>query len=349
MKSRLFALFMLLIMIAVLVPAASAQTDVTCLGLNGDDCAIITAANENTAKIQSFTQAFTFDFSVSGAGAMTGGTDGVSLKANGSGPFVIDAAAADPSAMVSMAMDITGSADAGSDNQSGSISVRIVDGIIYVSDPKTGEWKGAKLADLLSSVTDQMGAMTGGAGGASTSGTGGAAGLASNPAVMGLASAAMAFDPVKIPGFLTQTREADADMMGQKMVAFNYTADIGALLTSPEFQKLMSQATTAATQADPQAAQMAMMVPMLATMATGNFNYTRWVGADDGFIHRIVFAGDINLDLSAMMGASGSSGAQMPPINMKLNLTVDLSEINNTAAPVAPEGATIVPASEIMG
>lgn len=344
MKSRLLALFLLLVMIAAIVPAASAQADVNCLGLSGDDCAIITTATENIASMQSFTQSFTFEFAVTGAAMMTGGMDGVNITADGSGPFVFNTAATDPSQMFNMAMDLNGAVSGTGDDQSGSISFVMVDGIGYIKDPESGEWKGAKLDEVFASLTEQMGAM---AGGASTDGS--MEGLTSNPAVMGLAASAMSFDPMKIPGFLSQTREADADMMGQRMIAFNYTADLGAFLASPEFQNLMTQAASAASEADPQAGQMAMMAPMLASMATGNFNYTRWVGADDGFIHRIAFTGDINLDLSAMMGASGSNAPAMPPINMKLNLTVDLSEINATTAPTAPAGATIVPSDELFG
>lgn len=342
MKSRFFALFMLLVMIAAIVPAASAQADVNCLGLNGDDCAIITAATENIASIQSFTQAFTFEFSVSGAAAMTGGMDGVSLKADGGGPFIFNTAATDPAQMFSMGMNINGSVTGTGDDQSGTLELVVVDGVGYVKSPETGEWKGAKLDELFASFSEQAGAMAGGSSG------GGLEGLASNPAAMGLATAAMSFDPMKIPGFLSQERQADAEMMGQKMVAFNYTADVGAFLTSPDFQNLVTQSAGLAGEANPDAAQMAMMVPMLASMAAGQVNYTRWVGADDGFIHRIAIAADINLDLSAMMGG-GNSGAAMPPINMKLNLVVDLSEINNTSGPAAPEGATIVPSSELLG
>lgn len=346
MKSRFIVLLALLVMIAALVPAVSAQADVNCLGLNGDDCTIITTATENIASMQSFTQVFTFELSVSGAAAMTGGMDGVSLKADGGGPFVINTSVTDPAQMLNMGININGSLSGTGDDQSGSFELVVVDGVGYVKNPATSEWKGAKLDELLASFSEQAGAMAGGTSGASG---GGLEGLTSNPAAMGLATAFMSFDPMKIPGFLSQERQADAELMGQKMVAFNYTADVGAFLTSPDFQNLVTQSAGVAGQASPDAAQMAMMVPMLAGMASGNVNYSRWVGADDGFIHRIAIAADINLDLSAMMGSSGGSDASMPPINMKMNLTVDLSEINSTTGPTAPEGATIVPAKDLMG
>lgn len=347
MKSRFIVLCSLFIMLAAMVTGVSAQTDVNCLGLNSDDCAIISQATANTANIQSFTQNFTFEFTVSGMAAMSGGSgpDSMSIKADGSGPFTFNPAATDPTAMFNMAMDINGSVTGTGEDQSGSVSFVIVDGVIYAKD-ESGAWKGAPLAEIAESFTQQMGALTGGGmgGGDSSDPTA----MLNNPAVAGLMGSAMNFDPVNIPGFISQERQADAELNGQRMIAFNYTADIGTLLQSAEFQKLLSDASAAAAQADPEAAQMAMMAPMFANMVSGNFNYTRWVGADDGFVNRIAIVGDLNLDLSMMMGSSGG-GAAMPPINLKLIMVIDLSSINNTAAPVAPEGATIGTMDDLMG
>ncbi len=346
MKKQWLALIVVLAALMMLViPAAAQENDLNCVGLSADDCQIVTDAIAQTEELQSFTQSYSFELSITGGDAM--GMSAVSIQSEGSGPFV---AMPDGDAMApfNMGLDMTGSISGTGDDMSGSFSMAVVDGIVYFQNPETGTWGGVKAEDLFAVLAEQMGSMMGGTmGGGSSSSS--PEEMLNNPAVGQLAMAAMTFDPFAIDGFISQARGDDAELDGQTMYAFTHTFDVDALLTSPEFQELVSAGSTAAMEASPDAAQMAMLAPMFAQMVSGEVTFTRWIGADDGFAHRLVVAADVNLDLSAMMAGSSSSDApEMPPINLSLNLTVDLTNINDTASPVAPEGATIRTRDEMM-
>lgn len=342
MKRHLWAILVVCAMLLGLVPSAFAQgVDLNCLGLSADDCKIVTDATANTANVRSFTQAFTFELNVSGMETLDPTAEPLALKASGSGPFVLDPAAASMESGVAMALDITGEAN----GDSGTFSMIIVDGVMYFKDSSSDQWMGIKLEDAMG----QAGALTGGlvpGMGGSDSGT--EVDPAAAQAAMGAMSALATFDPFAIDGFANQSRQSDAELDGQTMYAFQHTFNLDALFKSAEFQKLLTDLGQVAAQADQSAAQIAMMLPMISQLATGEIAFTRWIGADDGFAHRIVLSADLNIDLNAMMGASGSSGQQMPPINLQFSLSVDMTNINDTAAPTAPEGAEMIDMSEAM-
>lgn len=343
MKFRLSVLVLLIALLAALVPAAVAQDDLNCLGLSADDCTIVTNATAKIAEMQSFTQTYTFDLTLGGLAAMGAPADSISITSDGSGPFVFDTAASAMEQFFDMAMTLNGAISGTGEDASGTISFAIVDGIIYAQNPETGAWQGAALADLLGAAQSGLGGMTGGDSADPMA-------ALNDPAVAGLLGAAMSFDPVNIPGFISQARIADMDMDGQALAGFAYTADIGVLLQSQEFQALLAQAATAASEASPDAAGLATMGPMFAQLASGTFTSTRYVGTADGFVRRIEVNLDLTVDFGAMAGASGGDASQMPPpITIKMNLAVDMTAINDTAAPAAPEGATIVPAEELSG
>ncbi len=343
MKRHLWAILVVCVMLLGLVPTAFAQgVDLNCLGLSADDCKIVTDATANTANLRSFNQSFTFELNVSGIETLDPSAEPVSLRASGSGPFVLDPTAASMENGVAMALDITGEAN----GESGMFSLVIVDGVLYFKDPTSDKWMGMKLSD----VQGQVGALTGGIvpGVGSPSDSGTEVDPAAAQAMMGVVGALATFDPFAINGFANQTRQADAELHGQKMYAFQHTFNLDALFKSPEFQKLLTTLGQAASQADESAAQVAMMLPMISQLATGEITFTRWIGADDSFAHRIVLSADLNIDLNALMGGSGSSGQQMPPINLQFSLSVDMSNINDTAAPTAPEGAEMIDMSQAM-
>ncbi len=345
MKRHLWAILVVCAMLLGLVPSAFAQgVDLNCLGLSADDCKIVTDATANTANLRSFNQSFTFELNVSGMETLDPTSEPLALKASGSGPFVLDPAAASMENGVAMALDISGEAN----GDSGTFSMVIVDGVMYFKDSSSDQWMGIKLEDAMG----QAGALTGGlvpGMGGPADGSGSEVDPAAAQAAMGAMSALATFDPFAIDGFAGQSRLGDESLDGQTMYAFQHTFNLDALFKSPEFQKLLTDLGQVAAQADQSAAQVAMMLPMISQLATGEIAFTRWIGADDGFAHRIVLTADLNIDLNAMMGASGSSGQQMPPINLQFSLSVDMSNINDTAAPTAPEGAEMIDMSEAMG
>lgn len=344
MKRHLWAILVVCALLLGLVPTAFAQgVDLNCLGLSADDCKIVTDATANTANLRSFTQSFTFELNVSGMETLDPTATPLSLKASGSGPFVLDPAVTPMENAVAMALDINGEAS----GQSGAFSLVIVDGVLYFKDPTSDKWMGIKLQDAMGQAGALTGGLVPGVGGAPSDGS-----TTVDPAVaqaaMGAMSSLATFDPFAIDGFANQSRQTDAELDGQKMYAFQHTFNLDALFKSPEFQKLLTDLGQVAAQADQSAAQVAMMLPMISQLATGEISFTRWIGADDGFAHRIVLSANLVIDLNAMMGASGSSGTQLPPINLQFSLSVDMTKINDTTAPTAPEGAEMIDMSQAM-
>ncbi len=333
MKSRIAAFLLILSLLLVGFSAVAAQDNTDCLGLSADDCTIITAANANLESVTSFTQSFNFSLNVGGLAAM-GGSD-IAVSADGSGPFVFDPTAADPTAGLGMALDINGSATSDGETDSGTFSLVIVDGVFYAQNPQSGQWEGMTLADLQS----QMGGMMGGEPGAAMDPTAMMGDLP--PEAMQAIGALASLDPMSIPGFLSQVRLTDEAVNGVNSAVFEFTIDLAPLLASEEFQTALNSAVEAAAEADPSAAQAAMMVPMLQQGLTGTVKFTRWIGIADQIPQRVSFAINGAFDLSAMMGGSSSGGQQMDPITLDMNLTVDLSAVNATAAPTAPEGAVM--------
>lgn len=91
-----------------------------------------------------------------------------------------------------------------------------------------------------------------------------------------------------------------------------------------------------------------MLLPML--ISEGDIQLTRWIGADDMFVHRLVLGINVKVDLGMLMGGMG--GSDMPeiePITLRMSLDVQLSNHNATAAPTAPADAQIIPAEQLMG
>ncbi|NWG16394.1 MAG: hypothetical protein HXY41_07140 [Chloroflexi bacterium] len=352
MKSRLLAVFLVVALALTLFPAAAQDMMDPCLGLSAADCEIVKAADAKVAELTSFTQSFKFNLSLSGLQTLSGlmGTTGegapqaLTITADAANsPFVLNLAASDPMAAFAMAMDVNGSiTGTGSDDQSGTSSFVIVDGVFYAKDPETGQWMGIPLSEFLDSA-GMAGLPVDPA--ALLEGDMGAMGAAADPTAL-LAGSGLSPEDVAalmtVEGFTSQTRLADAEMMGQAMYAFESKIDFVPLLSSQAFQNILTN--LAASSDDPsmaQAGQIGMMLPML--LQEGNIKLTRWIGANDMWIHRVVVEANVVVDLAAMMGASGGSNApQMEPITLRMMLDVELSAHNATVAPTAPEGAQMM-------
>jgi len=353
MKFRMFALLALLVMLAGIVPFAAAQDvpDLNCLDLSEADCAIVNAAMENTAKMQSFTQTFSFSQSLSGSNALLGATGGMdsATTAEGGGPIVIDFTqmkGEEPYKGVSMAFEVTGA----SGEDSGTVSFVIVDGIFYIQG-EDGAWKGVAISELM-----QMEGMTVMGMDMSMMSPENMAGMAENP-MAALGEMEMGDfnlqSVLEIPGFLKQERLADETVDGQNMAVFAYTADISALFQSEEVTTALSEAVAgmmssgaSSGQGGAMMQQMGAMLPVILESTVGEVTLTRWIGVDDQFAHRLEL--DVSATIDLFGGATSDNVTPIPPIEFKLNLLVDLTDINATTAPTAPEGATIVPVEEFM-
>lgn len=362
MKTRLLSLLLVLVLLMGMVPAANAQGDdssLVCYNLSAEDCALLVGALANSEGIESFNMNFSLDFSLSGLsvfGAMmgTGAEEGmpgdITFHVDGSGPFAMLMSDAMPPIIMDLALNAM--MNSGADSESGTINIRIVDDYIYFSDPDSGEWKGLLFEDAMQFAEDEMG--LGG-----MFGEGGMPEGELNPedllgtdpnALMeaaGLGEDAAAL--LEIPGFINHVRLADQDMMGQSMHVFELTLDFAPLFASTEFQNILNTSISQASEADPEAAQMAMMVPMLLGGLTGSVVQTQMVGATDNFVHGYGLDLNAALDLAALMppSSSGADAPQLPPINLVVGFDVSLDQINETFEVTAPEGATILTAEDL--
>lgn len=343
MKYRLVIAAVLLALCAALVPAAAAQdfADLNCLNLSEADCIIVTTALNNIARMDSFTQRFSFSQSVSGAEAVVPGMGlDSSTQAQGSGPFVIDREKASPDAPymgVSMALDVSGQTSGGrQEDRAGETRFVIVDGVFYLKDQVTGEWKGVPVEALIKSQPDAMSMMSAGSA------------VMSSPAALDEILDFNLLELLQTPGFLSQARLADESIDGQTMAVFQFSGDLGALLQNQDAQAALGLALADAMGGGSggMSGQLAMMMPVILESTTGTLTLTRWIGVDDGFAHRIAINIDAAIDLFG--GAGASNATPIPPILVNLNLTVDLAAINATAAPTAPAGAVMVSPQELL-
>jgi hypothetical protein len=351
--------------LGLLAPVSAQDMMDPCLGLSASDCDILAQADKKLEELTSFTQSFNFSLKFGGLGSLAGllGTTGegapnsISITADGAnGPFVILPDATDPFKAFAMAMDVNGAISgmgAGVD-AAGTTSFVIVDGNFYLKDPESGQWLGFNLneavesgmlaqaglpidpADLLEGATsgDDMGEMAD------------PTAVLSQLSALGLSTEdIMALTTVQ--GFMGQARLADASANGQAQYAFESTIDFAKLLTSPEFGSIGAKL---AGSTDPDMAQVGSifaLIPMVAQEA--NIKLTRWIGQSDLFVHRLVLELNVKVDLAMLMGGAGAGGAQMEPITLNLLLDVQLSNHNNTAVPAVPEGAQMIPLSQLQG
>ena len=336
MKLRMFTVSLLLALLLASFAGVGAQDAPVCYGLSDADCALLNSASG--ATVTSFTQNFTFDLSITGIAMMDPSASDVSIHAEGSGPFVLDMAKMtpeNPMGAVNLAMDLSGSISAPEAPPPGEFTFMIVDGVLYLKNPNGDAWVGVNLGDAMQAAGVNFDDIMSAASSGVTAG----------------ASAGMNMDMSSID-FITQTRGEDMTVDGMNVAHFTTSVDIGKLLASPTFTQALSMAGDVGSSmggggndsADMQQAM--MMIPMLASAITGNFDVVMGVGTEDSLPHHFAIVSHIELNLGAMMGASGSDAAAVPPIALDLTLHVDMTGVNATESPVAPEGATMMSAED---
>jgi hypothetical protein len=359
MKTRLTGILLVIAMLLALVPGVSAQGDddfLTCFNLSEADCAILLEAMANSENISSFSMDYAIDFSLANLGAvamMMGGAEGempgdITMNVAGDGTFAENMEVMPPFAMQT---ELTASLNDGMEPIEGSMGVVIVDGVIYFRDPESDMWLGITFEDAMASADMESGGMfsdlLGGDPAALPEGSLSADDLLGGETAAMLEEFGMTQDQImglfEIEGFINMERLADADMMGQTMHVFQQTVDTAPLFNSPEFSQILDGVISAAAAEDPEAAQMAMIVPMLLGSTAITVTQQTWVGADDMFIHGLVMDLNAELDLGMLMGAAGGeSEMQIPPITMDIHFEVTVDEIGGTFEFVAPEGAEMI-------
>jgi hypothetical protein len=340
MKSRILALLLIFVVALGLVPAVSAQSatpDLTCLGLAEADCALVKEASANAANIKSFEQSFNFSLKIGGLAAMQPGAKDITVTASGSGPISIDPA--NPTG----SLELQGSIEGGDTPQSGSLSAVVVNGNLYVKNPK-GEWIGAPLAVLGADLNKQLSTLPMNPATAST--TADPAAISKALEQLGLTEQDFT-NLIQTPGFLTHEKLADVQVNGVNTSPFAYTIDFAPLFNSADFEKVINAIVTQASKSDPQAAQYAMFLPLL-KQSKAAIKVTQYISPEDKFVHQFDLDINASVDLSALMGASGASAGATAasPITLDLKFSIALDKINQPVTVTAPEGAKMATTSE---
>jgi len=350
MRKALLTALIALILAFSLAPIAGAQDDMTlCYNYSEADCAALTSAFDNMNNISSATMTVSGSFAVGGTEMLDPTLAGLEGTFEVTGGFDLGTDA--------FALDLNASGNFGEGPDEMVLGFRVVDGVVYMTNVDTGAWEGASIADGIASgeieaeqvqqVLDaaNLGELFGLLTDVATEGAGSLGALAG----AGAAGAGDMQDLAMLPGFITQTRLADEDMMGQAMSPFSTDIDFSVLLADAEFQEMIGAFAALAGgglggDGGAETAQMAMLIPMLLQGIEATANYTIWVGADDNFVHRMTFDFNASLDLGALFGAAGGgdSDVQLPPVTVVAGLVFDLGGINGGFSTEAPAGATMI-------
>lgn len=303
MKLRVLVLLLALF---VGVFAVNAQDD--CMGLAAEDCQVLTTAMMQTALATSYNMDFTFDFSLSGLGAMDPTMAGQVVSANIDGTGSVA-----PGAGTNIPFNIATTMNINSVSPDGDSTIEgfefyIVDDV-FIAEEDDGSYTGIT-AEEFGGQFEQM-----------------LAGAPLDPATLFGGMGNMG-DMSGFPEFTTFTRNADE----AGTIPFQFTADFTTLFQSPEFSSMMTQMTSSLGD-DPQMAQMGAMVGMFLPGLGGQLQITQYVGAEDGYLHKLLVDLDLSLDM-AMMGGT-------EPIVVDLLLEVNLHDFGAGAAVTAPANVTM--------
>jgi hypothetical protein len=361
MKARLLSTLLVFALLLALVPGVQAQGDEVCFNLSAEDCTLLQAALAANEGAESYNLDFSLDALLGGLSmfAAMAGVDAseapgdITLNVTGGGPVAMTADAQPP---IAFDMAISASFDDGTESDSFASSARLVDGMLYMQDPDNQEWAGGPLTEMLATLDPSLAGMVGGFIGGSAEGDLPSGALNPDDLMSGDMTSMLedagiedAAALMEIPGFINMTRLDDQEFDGQMMHVFQLTIDAAPLFASEAFQGMISETLTAASEEDPEAAQMAMLVPMLITGVELTVVQTQMFSVDDMYLHNYNMNLDASLDLSALMMASGGdSEMQIPPITLSADFEATFNQINETFEIVAPEGATILSAEDMQ-
>ena len=285
-KFRLsFALLLLALVLAV-VPAVFAQDDT--LGASAGDFNLWTSSLADSVGADSMAFDFTATLDVAGIQDTT-------VHANLTGSGALDKSGDSPV----LQLDVTGTVESGSDSQDVNLSLRIVDGMVYLN---SGDgWKGGSLAEVAGGLSSAFGqGLASGAGipDPSSLASGDLSALTSNPA---MASAMAALSSLKPSDFLSLSR---TDASGA--ADFTLDLDLAKLLASPALAPMFAGALggasagtgDAAPMTDAQIAQMGQMMGMMFGQATITFD--SHVDLESKLVNELAL--NVNLPLDQIMG-----------------------------------------------
>jgi hypothetical protein len=152
------------------------------------------------------------------------------------------------------------------------------------------------------------------------------------------------FDLFNTPGVFAVTEEPEADIDGQRMHVQTLTLDLEALLSDTEALTALLDASAEGTAelgldmselGDP--ADIAMIAVMLLPAFEGSeFTMTIYIGADDGYIHRLEESYVLKMDTGAIPFSDEGDATRM---EMTYSLVGTITAHNEPLMITAPEGA----------
>lgn len=142
-------------------------------------------------------------------------------------------------------------------------------------------------------------------------------------------------------------RGPDDAWEGQTVYPFQLTLDIGALVNTPQMSSRIAGLFVDPNSTDPLAGMMGQMIPRLLTGLDSQLVITRYVGADDAFVHRLTVDLTFALDLGTLTQSGASSAdSGIPPVALGLALDVTVSDFNAPQTISAPPDARLLTLEE---
>jgi hypothetical protein len=312
--------------LTLLVPATALAQE-QCFGLSEADCALFYSAGSD--DFTSF--AFSYDFEMTIPETM-------SVTSTGEGTFTALPEVADPLKAFSLAVALEGSStDEMGETESGTAEVRIIDGVLYVSDGTV--WKYAGVEGLLSQLEEL--------------------GIGSDmmmPGEMGAMEGMMGDMDATVANHVTMTRGEDSTVDGETAASFTVALDLSGLLADPGLAEMFANLPPemlagalggGAEMTEEELQQMTAMMPMLVGMLGMMFQNTEAylnvdVGVDSGKVYGFELHFATDLDASALGGGTGGEA-----ISILFHIGVDINNYDGSFEYVVPEGATEMDMSEL--
>ncbi len=324
--TRFVVLFVLVM--ALVVPTFAHAQDMPCYGLSASDCDLFYKTGTTSSEVTS--AAISYNINAVGPD--------FELASSASGSFSFNAEAADPMTALSMALDGELSGSGSGESESASFSVRIIDGVVYVSDGTA--WQFIALKDMLAAM-----------------------GIPLDPSMLlgdmstetdPMAEAMMSEFGAMMESHITLTRGADETIDGNTVAVFNMSIDLAGLFTDTSMTDslgsiigmAMAASGGAGVDAGVDMESLNQMMPMMTQLfgmlfADSELTITTKVGVDNGYPYG--FGIDFAMTLDPMMMASLTGAppdAEAEPIDILFSLSVDMTQHNGSFSYEAPADAT---------
>ncbi len=303
---KLSVLSVLLLALALAVPALAQGGDPLCNGLSDADCQLLLSVNSAMTGVSSFsTPAWAIDLT------LTDGTQEFKFNASGSGAFQFSPGGSQ--LLVHLMID-QASLVSPEVSQAGSAEIIVTQDMAYIF--YNGEWYGTEVTEEdLSGLGDfsSLGGMMGSAGG------------------IGGAAAAAGID---LTGVLTTARGADEQVGGQPTATFTTDVNVGqlliALLSSPMIGQALGMAgdELGMEQMTPEDIQMMGMF-LTPLLGQTKLSVSQWVGLNDNLLHKLALNMIIDLQL-------GMFDPEVPPITGNISFTTEIGAFNEPVSVSVP-------------